>query len=251
MKTKKLLIGLLAGALLFNSSNIRAFAAETPETETIVASTSSDTTGTETTLKATDTETTKTSTDVTQTVQEEATLTEEEKIAAEKEAQAKAEAEKKAEEAKAEEAKAEKAAKAQAAKEAALKKKQTAEYKKQVKYLTALIYTEAGNQSYKGKVAVANVVLNRVDSKKITAEKIRNVIYAPNQFSVVRNGSFKRAMDNYNDFDSANEKECIKAAKAALDGKNYVGNRRYFTRYSRSLANSHPSGTKIGDHYFW
>lgn len=246
MKAKKLLIGLLAGALLFNSSDIRAFAVETPETETIVVSTSSDTTGTETVLKETDTKTIKTSTDATQTELEVATLTEEEKIAAEQEAQAKAEAEKKAEE-----AKAKKAAKVKAAKKAALKKKQTAEYKKQVKYLTALIYTEAGNQSYKGKVAVANVVLNRVESKKITAEKIRNVIYAPNQFSVVRNGSFKSAMNNYSGFDSANEKECIKAAKAALDGKNYVGNRRYFTRYSRSLANSHPSGKKIGDHYFW
>lgn len=251
MKTKKLLIGLLAGALLFNSSDLRAFAAGTTETETVVVSTSSDTTETETALKATDTETTETSTEVTES--EDTTLTEEEKIAAEKEAQEKAEAEKKAaEEAKAKaEAKAEAEAKKEAAKKAALKKKQSTEYNKQVKYLAALIYTEAGNQSYKGKVAVANVVLNRVDSEKITAEKIRDVIYAPNQFSVVRNGSFERAMDNYNSFDSANEKECIKAAKAALDGKNYVGNRKYFTRYTKSLANSHLSGIKIQDHYFW
>ena len=120
-----------------------------------------------------------------------------------------------------------------------------------MKYLAALIYTEAGNQPYKGKVAVANVVLNRVGSKKITAEKIRDVIYAPNQFSVVRNGSFERALNNYNDFDSAQEKDCIKAAKAALEGKNYVGGREYFTRYTRSLASSYPSGVKIGDHYFW
>ena len=35
---------------------------------------------------------------------------------------------------------------------------------KDVKLLACLIYAEAGNQSYKGKLAVANVVLNRVDS---------------------------------------------------------------------------------------
>lgn len=237
MKTKKLLIGFLAGVLLLGSADIRALAAETTETETVVDSTI--TTTTETALEATDTETTDTNTEV--------TLTEEEKIAAEKEAAEKAAEEKKAEEAKAKAA----AEKKTAAKKAALKKKQTAEYNKQVKYLAALIYTEAGNQPYKGKVAVANVVLNRVGSKKITAEKIRDVIYAPNQFSVVRNGSFERALNNYNDFDSAQEKDCIKAAKAALEGKNYVGGREYFTRYTRSLASSYPSGVKIGDHYFW
>lgn len=134
---------------------------------------------------------------------------------------------------------------------ASAKKKQTAEYNKQVKLLAALIYTEAGNQPYKGKVGVANVVLNRVGSKKVTSAKIHKVIHAPNQFYVVRNGSFKRAMNRYDKFNSANEKESIKAAKAALNGKNYVGKRKFFTGYSKKLKNNHPSGIKIGDHYFW
>lgn len=50
---------------------------------------------------------------------------------------------------------------------AASKESKTAiEYtKKDVKLLACLIYTEAGNQSYKGKVAVGNVILNRVNNR--------------------------------------------------------------------------------------
>lgn len=230
MKTKKLLIGLLAGALVFGFTGTKALAADnTADTTVVMAAT--DETGT---IKATDTE----ATDETLTTSDETADTDA-ALTAEDQAAAKAAAEKKAA-----------AKKAAALKAAAIKRQESAEYKKQVKLLACLILTEAGNQSYKGKVGVANVVLNRVGSN-ITAEKIKDVIYAPYQFSVVRNGSFERAMDNYDSFDSAQEKECIKAAKAALDDVNYVGDSKYFTRYSNSLENQHPSGMRIEDHYFW
>jgi spore germination cell wall hydrolase CwlJ-like protein len=44
------------------------------------------------------------------------------------------------------------------------------------------VYYEAGNQGYEGKVAVANVIMNRVDSEAYP-DTICGVVTQPNQFS--------------------------------------------------------------------
>lgn len=51
--------------------------------------------------------------------------------------------------------------------------------------LAQLIIHEAGNQGYNGMVAVAEVVKNRKESDKFKEKTIREVIYAPDQFSYV------------------------------------------------------------------
>lgn len=119
-----------------------------------------------------------------------------------------------------------------------------------VKLLSCLIYSEANTESYSGKLAVANVVLNRVANKDFS-DTIYGVIYENKQFAVVNNGSLEKALNNYSNFTSESEKNCIKAAKAALDGENNIGNCLYFRRHSQSIENSHPNGTKIDNHYFW
>ena len=48
--------------------------------------------------------------------------------------------------------------------------------------MAKLIYHEAGNQPYSGRVAVAEVVLNRVFSSRFP-DNIRDVTYQPHQFS--------------------------------------------------------------------
>lgn len=53
--------------------------------------------------------------------------------------------------------------------------------------LSQLVQCEAGNQDLTGMRLVADVVLNRVDSPKFP-NTIREVIYQPGQFEVVRNG---------------------------------------------------------------
>ncbi len=130
---------------------------------------------------------------------------------------------------------------------------------KDVKLLACLIYTEAGNQSYKGKVAVGNVVLNRMNSSKFShVNTIKEVIYDRKwsvQFGVTVGGSkspLAKALKNYNDIKTTETmKSCIKAAKAALSGKNVIDSRLYFTGYSRSLAKRHPNYVKIGAHIFY
>ncbi len=104
--------------------------------------------------------------------------------------------------------------------------------------LAALIYCEAGNQSYEGKVAVGAVVMNRVKSGAY-ANTIRGVIYASGQFTPALNGSVDRIY-NGNIPDS-----CVQAAQAALAGETNVGSATHFRR-----AGGH-DGQIIGAHVFW
>lgn len=53
----------------------------------------------------------------------------------------------------------------------------------EVDLLAKLIHHEAGNQPRAGKVAVGEVVMNRVNSDLFTQNNITDIIYAPGQFS--------------------------------------------------------------------
>ena len=107
-----------------------------------------------------------------------------------------------------------------------------------VTLLAALIYCEAGNQSYDGKVGVGAVVCNRVRSGNFP-NSVYDVIYAPHQFGPAGSGKVARAIEN------GINQECIDAATAALNGETTVGEARYFKR-----AGTH-DGITIGDHVFY
>ncbi len=124
----------------------------------------------------------------------------------------------------------------------------------EVKLLACLIYTEAGNQSYKGKLAVGNVVVNRIKSSKFP-NTMKGVIYQPYQFGVCGNSRLTAALNSYSNnwgVSASIKAQCVKAAKAALDGKSATSENYYFfCRYSSSLAKRRPNGVKIGAHYFY
>lgn len=83
------------------------------------------------------------------------------------------------------------------------------------KLLSYLIYCEAGNQPYEGKVAVGIVVLNRVYSKKFRGTTVREVIYEQNQFNPVWDGAMARVFKK----PSLVNAECKKAAKYVLKNR--------------------------------
>ena len=60
--------------------------------------------------------------------------------------------------------------------------------------LVRLVHAEAKGEAYEGKVAVALVVLNRVEDKRFP-NTIKDVIYAKNQFQPVANGSINKLAD--------------------------------------------------------
>ena len=122
-----------------------------------------------------------------------------------------------------------------------------------LKLLSCLVQAEAGDQTYEGKLAVANIVLNRVKSSKYP-DTIKAVIYQPGQFSVAASGSLAKQLANYDNFHSNSQLLSIKAAKAALRGANNIGSRLYFHSYraaERKGYSERSNAVKLDDQYFW
>ena len=163
------------------------------------------------------------------------------KAAAEEAARIEAEAQAKAaEEAARLEAEAQvKAAAEEAARIEALAAQTAAISAEELKLLANIIYCEAGSESYVGKVAVGNVIMNRVKSAS-QPNTITEVVYAKGQFSPVRNGSLQRALSS----DKA-DAACYQAAIEALAGAQPVGDKLFFRR------NNGRSGQVIGHHVFY
>lgn len=84
-------------------------------------------------------------------------------------------------------------------------------------WLSRIIYCESGNQTLAGKIAVGNVVLNRVASSQFP-DSVYDVIFQRNQFTPASSSLIKRTPSA----------ECVIAAKLALEGANTAGNALYF-----------------------
>ncbi len=143
---------------------------------------------------------------------------------------------------------------------------------KDLRLLSCLVYTEAGNQNYEGMLAVANVVLNRVKSDTYWHVKtVEEVIYDRKwsvQFGVTiknsRTGTsmMEKALKLYDSrkFTGANPEaqkkamnRAIKAAKAALTGKNNIGNYLCFQNKScfKSIMRRYSDYKIVDDHIFY
>lgn len=86
-------------------------------------------------------------------------------------------------------------------------------------WLSRIIYAESGNQPLEGKIAVGNVVMNRVASYKFP-NTVTGVIFQKNQFSPAASGSVYRDPN----WDSQ------VAAKLVLDGAVVLDNALFFNR---------------------
>ena len=127
------------------------------------------------------------------------------------------------------------------------------------KILVCVTFLEAGNQSYKGKLATANAVINRVLSKKFP-NSIKGVIYQKYagryQFALCApGGKLDQAMRNYGKntgWRDAYEKACIKVCKDALAGKTATDRKYHFFRlHYKGIENWKSDGVKIDDTYYY
>lgn len=116
-----------------------------------------------------------------------------------------------------------------------------------VYWLSKIIEAEASGEPFSGKVAVGEVILNRVKSEDFP-NTIWEVIFDNKfgiQFEPVANGSI------YN----TPSAESIKAAKTALDGSNYVSNCLYFLNpriaSSNWISKNRQYYTTISQHDFY
>ncbi len=110
--------------------------------------------------------------------------------------------------------------------------------------LSCLVMAEAGGECYEGKLAVANIVLNRLNSGKY-GNTISDVIYASGQFSVVRNGALNRAINNGPNSGS------VQAAQEALAGVNNVPNYTSFCTLAVAKYSRYAAYSIIGNQVFY
>lgn len=108
----------------------------------------------------------------------------------------------------------------------------------ELRLLGALIYCEAGNQSYEGMVGVGAVVMNRVRSGAYP-NTIHSVIYASGQFTPAMTGKVARV------YEGTVPDLCMQAAQAAINGETTVGDATHFRRAGKR------EGYVLGDHVFW
>lgn len=112
----------------------------------------------------------------------------------------------------------------------------------EIDILASLVQAEAQGESHLGKVAVAAVVLNRVDSSEFP-DTIRGVIYQRGQFSPVSNGSINKRANS----------ECYKAVADALSGQDPTNGALYFYEprvVPNSWQNTLTLTKVIGNHNF-
>lgn len=104
--------------------------------------------------------------------------------------------------------------------------------------LSAIIYCEAGGESYAGQVAVGAVVMNRVRSGSYP-NSVSGVVYQSGQFSPASNGALARALSN------GSYSSCTSAAQEALAGVDNTGGAKFFHRANGD------AGLVIGNHVFY
>ena len=107
--------------------------------------------------------------------------------------------------------------------------------------LAALIYCEAGGESYEGQKAVGSVVMNRVYSSYFP-NTISGVIYDSGQFTPVRSGRLALVLANKTYTDS-----CVKAANEVIAGNLTV---KYWYFYAASSWSKNYA-QKIGNAVFF
>ncbi|MCT4564920.1 MAG: cell wall hydrolase [Maledivibacter sp.] len=124
----------------------------------------------------------------------------------------------------------------------------TSTYSTDLYWLSRIIHAESGAESYEGKMAVGNVVLNRVYSREFP-NTVKSVIFeyfrGIPQFSPVAEGTI------YN----TPSQESIEAAKHALNGAKPVGSCTYFFNPNKSagkwIVENKTYVKRIGNHVFY
>lgn len=110
--------------------------------------------------------------------------------------------------------------------------------------LSRIVHAEAKGEPYIGQIAVAAVILNRVDSPDFP-NTLSGVIYQPGAFEPVSNGTINQSVPS--------DSSARKAAKEALNGYDPTGGCLYFFNPSTATSKwiwSKPIVKTIGKHTF-
>lgn len=117
---------------------------------------------------------------------------------------------------------------------------------KELLLLQKIVMAEAEGEPYEGKVAVANVVLNRLRSANYP-DTIKEVVYQKHQFSPVSNGRLNRVKPN---------QDTVHAVTEALYGRKEVSDDTYYFLSIKlasdlTVARTQKKTKQIGNHTFY
>lgn len=110
--------------------------------------------------------------------------------------------------------------------------------------LAAVVQMEAGGQGYEGMLAVASVVMNRVNSGRYP-NTITDVVYQKGQFPGAHNGKLRLILSK------GPRQDCIQVAQEAIAGKNNAAGYLGFCSVRSSTYKKYSTYTQIGSHYFY
>lgn len=118
--------------------------------------------------------------------------------------------------------------------------------------LACIVEWEAGWEPYEGKLAVANVVLNRVRSTRFKQNTIPTVIYSPGQFTGVldANGNISERFQKLLD-EGPKHDDCYTAAGEALAGVNNIDDYLFFISVKKANFSRYIKSTIINNHCFY
>lgn len=130
---------------------------------------------------------------------------------------------------------------------------------KQVSCLTEAIYFEAGAESYQGKVAVANVILNRVENKAFKADTVCGIVNQPKQFSYhkTHKSGGRKKIDIYDKNQDKVLSDSLNIAIGVLSGtiKDNTNGATHFINYKIAKYKDWTAGLRrtkvIGQHTFY
>lgn len=110
--------------------------------------------------------------------------------------------------------------------------------------LACVVEMEAGGECYDGKLAVANVIISRYNSR-IWGSTFRDVIYSPGQFTGANTGLLASYMA------SGPSAGSMQAVYDACAGYNNVGGYMFFCSMAKAGTVNSAGGTYIGNAYFY
>lgn len=114
----------------------------------------------------------------------------------------------------------------------------------EINLIASIVTLECGYEPYEGQLAVANVILNRLDSG-IWGSTVSEVIYAPYQFSTASASNLSYYLEN------GAKESCVQAVNEAIAGTNNIGSYMSFRPTYAANYSSYESYTVIGNHVFF
>jgi spore germination cell wall hydrolase CwlJ-like protein len=108
--------------------------------------------------------------------------------------------------------------------------------------MATVVASEALSESYQGKLAVANVIINRMRDGS-WGSTVRSVVYAKGQFAGANSGRFERFAKLVNE-------DCKRAAVEAAAGNNNIDNYLYFRMKNIAQYSKYSKYYILGNHVF-